>query len=632
MVHALRARCWRAIAAALGVFLCLLAACPIASAQVGPLQAQNNLGDLPSPATARVNLGLGALATANYPPSGIVDSSGSALGTVTVGNCLSYSAGTLSNTCGMMAASNTSLESLSTATYAQVLRTGFASAGDSPPVTYVATSSACSLNSGAGDGGSQVKSSNSECWVAEFPAVGADIRDWGVVMNSGSDQTTAAQAAINYSESAGICILIPAGTVLTTTGLSATSDPCIIGAGVDQSYIETASATINMIAVSGTGGFYMANLTLQNNATTPTAGSGLDITGTGGNDTLRDVNVQYFYDGVIAATTGLVTLDHVASTQVRWDGFQISNTNDFFCNFCSTFQGGSYYGNAGFDILSGSGIHLNHGFTGANTHAILIYPTTGATVSDVFVDNYDFDDSQGTGCDIDSSGGGTIYTVKFVNDRCSFSSGDGVYVNGTNTTDVSLINQTATRNLHHGINISGGTEVQVLGGWQSGNGAEGGTYAGDYLNGGTDVSVLGVHANGSETVGASQAYGVWITASFSSVANLADNILTGNLTAAVSNASSSTGIVFANNAGYNPVGVTGSITVGTSPATICAGPSSETDYFLQGATDTATVKIGGYVVGTMTYPTVPVVTNLGPNECEVVTWATTAPTYTRSVH
>lgn len=93
--------------------------------------------------------------------------------------------------------------------------------------------------------------------------------------------------------------------------------------------------------------------------------------------------------------------------------------------------------------------------------------------------------------------------------------------------------------------------------------------------------------------------------------------------------------VIADNAGINPIGVTASTTVGTSPATICASSSPETHYFTQSATFTATVKLGtssGPVVGTMASALAPVVTQLGPNECEVVTWTTTAPTYAKSIH
>ncbi len=86
------------------------------------------------------------------------------------------------------------------------------------------------------------------------------------------------------------------------------------------------------------------------------------------------------------------------------------------------------------------------------------------------------------------------------------------------------------------------------------------------------------------------------------------------------------------NYGYNPVGVSGPTTVGASPATICAASSPETNYFKQAATFTGTVALGGTVVGTTTSATAPLVVVLGPNDCEVVTWVTTAPTYVKWIH
>ena len=151
-----------------------------------------------------------------------------------------------------------------------------------------------------------------------------------------------------------------------------------------------------------------------------------------------------------------------------------------------------------------------------------------------------------------------------------------------------------------------------------------------------DGVVVGTSSSGaSGTVNANvfNALGIGVDLqSGSTNVNVQGNTFVAN-SSAVTNAG--TGHVIANNLGYNPVGPTGPNTVGASPATICAGAAPETHYYFQSATDTATVKLGGSggpLVGTMTYPTVPVVVDLGPNECDYITWATTAPTYTKSVH
>jgi hypothetical protein len=93
----------------------------------------------------------------------------------------------------------------------------------------------------------------------------------------------------------------------------------------------------------------------------------------------------------------------------------------------------------------------------------------------------------------------------------------------------------------------------------------------------------------------------------------------------------STNLIAVSNQFVNPLGISTG-TVGASPATLIAGPSGATYYFLQSATNTATVSLGGNVVGTMSSATIPVVVNMGANESCVVTWVTTAPTYVKSKH
>lgn len=86
------------------------------------------------------------------------------------------------------------------------------------------------------------------------------------------------------------------------------------------------------------------------------------------------------------------------------------------------------------------------------------------------------------------------------------------------------------------------------------------------------------------------------------------------------------------NQAYNPIGYSGPITVGASPATITAAQSPETHYLTQSATNTATVTAGGsHALGTLAAGTTLVV-ELDPGASYQVTWTTTAPTYTRYIH
>ena len=94
--------------------------------------------------------------------------------------------------------SNTQLSGFASTYSSQILRLGYAAAGDSPAVLYTSSGSACSLNSGAGDGGSQVPTSDSKCWLLSLPQAGLDPRIWGAVGNGSTDDSTALKAMFAY--------------------------------------------------------------------------------------------------------------------------------------------------------------------------------------------------------------------------------------------------------------------------------------------------------------------------------------------------------------------------------------------------------------------------------------------------
>jgi hypothetical protein len=97
------------------------------------------------------------------------------------------------------AVSNTALSAIASTAYPQVTRLGYATTGDSPPVIFLPSGSACSLNSGAGDGGSQVPSADGKCWLGQFQSI-AWAKQFGAACNGTTDDTapiTAAMAALS---------------------------------------------------------------------------------------------------------------------------------------------------------------------------------------------------------------------------------------------------------------------------------------------------------------------------------------------------------------------------------------------------------------------------------------------------
>lgn len=106
--------------------------------------------------------------------------------------------------------SNAALQALSTVTTSTVTRLGYTTAADIPALNYQASASACSLNSGSGDNGSQVQSANGKCWIAQFPAGPLPAIQFGLDLTGATDNTTQLQNAWNYAASVGKNLLLPA--------------------------------------------------------------------------------------------------------------------------------------------------------------------------------------------------------------------------------------------------------------------------------------------------------------------------------------------------------------------------------------------------------------------------------------
>lgn len=87
-------------------------------------------------------------------------------------------------------------------------RDGVFAAGDAPPLQFVASGSACSLQGGAGDVGSQVPTRDGKCWIANFSGA-PDAREWGVTypfsMHVSSTGTDAAGANWCYGTGSSAC-------------------------------------------------------------------------------------------------------------------------------------------------------------------------------------------------------------------------------------------------------------------------------------------------------------------------------------------------------------------------------------------------------------------------------------------
>lgn len=79
-----------------------------------------------------------------------------------------------------------------------VMRLGYATPGDSPVVFYIASASAPTINSGAGDGGSQIPSSDGGSWQLSYPPSGLTPKIWGAAGNATTDDSAPIKAMFAY--------------------------------------------------------------------------------------------------------------------------------------------------------------------------------------------------------------------------------------------------------------------------------------------------------------------------------------------------------------------------------------------------------------------------------------------------
>lgn len=145
-------------------------------------------------------------------------------------------------------ADNAALKAASTATYPDgVWRDSFSASAPAPALFYSASASACSLNSGAGDNGSQVQSSNGKCWLANFGGGGADVREFGAVADGLTDDTSAINAALAVETS----VYLPSGSWHVTDMLQCRGGASFYGDGGESSVITVGAPTndFNMSAL-----------------------------------------------------------------------------------------------------------------------------------------------------------------------------------------------------------------------------------------------------------------------------------------------------------------------------------------------------------------------------------------------
>lgn len=161
-------------------------------------------------------------------------------------------------------ASNAALKALTAGQFRNVVRQGFTTPGDGGAAAYYRSSTACSLNAGRGDSGSQVAPAvGTGCWIMQ-PSALTDIRVWGAKADDATDIGVSVQAA--YNANVG-CVFIPAGIWRWSSAVAMSKQlPCVQGAGWNENvlggvkngtwihFTDPSVSPVAITAITGQGG------------------------------------------------------------------------------------------------------------------------------------------------------------------------------------------------------------------------------------------------------------------------------------------------------------------------------------------------------------------------------------------
>lgn len=132
-----------------------------------------------------------------------------------------------------------------------VWRLTFSNNVEAEPLFFRPVNTACSLNSGNGDGGSQVKSADNKCWLSNTRELA--LTQFGGDPDNVIDSTTAVQAWGNWASGAeGRCGTMPAGKFKITAAIVWTGGKnwCLKGAGRYASMLMYSGTNTNLNIVS----------------------------------------------------------------------------------------------------------------------------------------------------------------------------------------------------------------------------------------------------------------------------------------------------------------------------------------------------------------------------------------------
>lgn len=171
---------------------------------------------------------------------------------------------------------NAALRALPSTNYQSVTRLGFYSPGDGGRATYAPSGSACSLNNGNGDEGSEVKSADGKCWLADFGAGPPSVRVFGAVGDGVKSDATPLLSCLAFSVARHAACRVPAGATLAVDDITVPSGVTLVGAGAKSSTIRRIASSRSgngVLHCNGCSNITISDLGIDGNKANETVGS-----------------------------------------------------------------------------------------------------------------------------------------------------------------------------------------------------------------------------------------------------------------------------------------------------------------------------------------------------------------------
>lgn len=527
---------------------------------------------------------------------------------------------------------------------AGVWRDAYTASAQSFPVFYEPSGSACSLNAGNGDGGSQVSSADGKCWIADLQGIKPTPIIWGCAGNGTTDDTACVQASINALQNS--TLYTGPSIYKLVSGVTSSGKISIIGEYANDNTtskggFRAGSANLNLITFNG-GNSLAQGLYIDMGA--PGANtSGAAFSATAINTKFADNTIYQPCIAFDVTDTAWALIDHNQTIGARGSTCNIvrvgstttsAGTLDTrITNNTWSVDGGSPSASCALILDAGGLFYRNNDCVGSSI-GVYIHPGANQQVLWGFYQGILGDTNTNVGLDIDTSDPTAVVRGNDFDQTWAASATNScVSINNAASGIVSGVHFRGHRSYAcglHGIQIGAGvTFTSITDSNICGNSKQGANAASGIAVGAT-VSTVYIRGNSISNAcdgftGGGQAYGITFLGNNGTIVVDSNYLFGNNLFALGFTDPLSASSILINNVGYNPVGTT-SVTPGASPWTLTAS-ANPTSYYFTGAAITSITQ-GGLTIATAS----PAQINLGPNESVVVTYPGSAPTVVQTEH